>query len=325
MSFVALELIRGNTGTYTVTITDGATPPAPVDITGAVLTFEARVNPTDTTPALTSTLTVNPDQTGHKGQATLSLAASATAALSAPQVMTYAITMVLSGTTSTPIEGSFLLSLDAGVMAPMACTLAQVKQVLYADQPTMSDQYDATLTDAIIDITDLITQEIRQQRGEAEGWTFLPGSPVTRRYTGVAGGSDLVLIDDAVSVSAVSLLTPQGALAQTLVAGTDYLLYPQNSLPTVGLTRLLGAWWPWYAGAISVTLTPGYATSWPGNIQRAAMNEVIRAWKAGQAGVTDTLGVSPDGTVILSKALLDSTVRMCRRYRFGAATLRRAS
>jgi hypothetical protein len=328
MSFVALDLIRGNDGTFAVTITDGAAPPTvpqPVDITGATLTFEARANPTDTLPIITETLTVNPDQTGHKGQASLAIPAAATASLTAPAVLTYAITMVLSGATSTPIEGSLLLSVNAEPSGPVACTLAQIKQRLYADQPVMSGQFDAVLTDAIVEVTDMIVQEIRQQRGEPEGWTFLPGAPVTRRYTGVTGGSNLLLIDDAISVSSVTLLSPQGAVQQTLMLGTDYLPYPLNSTPIYGLRRLSGAFWPWDTGSVGVGMTPGYATSWPGNITAAAILEVIRGWRAGQAGVTDQLGINPDGTVILSKALLDSTVRMCRRYRAGFATLRSTS
>jgi hypothetical protein len=204
------------------------------------------------------------------------------------------------------------------------CSLSDVKGRMSGDVPTVSDAWDATITAAIGMVSDMIDQEVRQLRGQGEGWSFLPGTPVTRRYTAARGGSSLLLIDDATAVSAVVILDQTGNLVQTLVSGTDYLPYPLNTLPITGLT-LLNGWWPWYPGAVQVTLTPGYGMTVPSNVQDACIAEVIRAIRAGQAGEDDRLGMTPYGSVVVSKALLQSTQRMLARYRFGAGFLRGGS
>ena len=145
---------------------------------------------------------------------------------------------------------------------------------------------------------------------------------VTRRYTGMAGGSDLILIDDAVSVTAVRLLTPTGGLSQTLTAGIDYVPSPFNSLPIIGLQLTRRGWWPWFPGGVEVDMVPGYSTVLPTDVRVAALQEVDRSWRAFQAGNDDRLGVTPFGQVVVSKALLASTLRMCNRYSYGGASLR---
>lgn len=146
---------------------------------------------------------------------------------------------------------------------------------------------------------------------------------VTRRYTGRLGGTDLLLIDDAISVSSVAILDPAGNTIQTLTAGTDYLPYPLNGTPIVGLLLTRG-WWPWTTGSISVTFRPGYATAIPNDASLAAIAETIRNWRAGLAGEDDRLGMTPFGSVVVSKALLQSSIRMIQRYRIGAGFQRSA-
>jgi hypothetical protein len=147
---------------------------------------------------------------------------------------------------------------------------------------------------------------------------------VTRRYTGVAGGSALVLIDDAVSVSSVAILDRQGNVAQALVAGTDYLPYPVNSLPITGLRLLSGWYWPSHPGGVEVVLAPGYNPTLRPDVKLAAIQESIRVWRGAQAGENDTLGVTPFGSVVVSKALLQSTLRMIDRYSYGGGYFRGA-
>jgi hypothetical protein len=145
---------------------------------------------------------------------------------------------------------------------------------------------------------------------------------VTRRYTG--RGISLLLIDDALAVSTVALLDAQGNLAQTLTAGTDWLPYPLNGRPIIGLQRINGCW-PTVIGGVQVGgLVPGYALTLPGDVHTAALQESIRVWRGAQAGEDDRLGTTPFGSVIVSKALLQSTQRMIARYRLGAGLLRRA-
>ena len=199
------------------------------------------------------------------------------------------------------------------------CTVEQVKQRETGDTPVASGAFDATIGDAITEIGDLIDREVRNLRGQGEGWSFLPGAPVTRRYTG--NGSNLLLIDDAVQVTSVALLDANGNLIQTLTVNVDYLPYPLNGLPIIGLQLTHGIW-PSYPGGVQVTLTPGYCNSLPPNITDACIEEVIRTIRAGQAGVDDRVGTTPFGSVVVSKALTQKTYRMLSQYRLGAGLLR---
>jgi hypothetical protein len=297
-------------------------------------------------------------------------------------------------------------------------TLSQYRTRLSGDSPTVSGAFDQTVVDIIAAKTDQIDEEVRNVRGQAPGWSFLPsqlygvqqvsvsgnptgtftltcgattsaainvtataatvqtqidailgagngvvtGAPggpwtvtlagtltgaqpaliatstvlpttahvvveelitgsadsVTRRYRG--SHTDLLLIDDCTEVSSVQLIKPDGTVLQTLVAGTDYLTEPYNSLPIVGLEMLYG----WWSGLVSVAMRPGFGGV-PLDVTRAVLAEVTRDLRAAQAGEDDRLGLTPFGTVTVSKALLASTVRTCHAYRFGAAQLRRPS
>jgi hypothetical protein len=73
---------------------------------------------------------------------------------------------------------------------------------------------------------------------------------------------------------------------------------------------------------VQVTRTPGYGLTTPYNVRGVAIQEVIRSYRGGQAGEDDRLGMSPFGSVIVSKALLQSSMRMLNRYRLGSAILR---
>jgi len=144
-------------------------------------------------------------------------------------------------------------------------------------------------------------------------------SSVTRRYTGKS--CRLLLIDDAISVSAVSLIQSNGTLIRTLVAGTDYLVAPLNSLPITGLTAV-GMDWPRTPGGVLVTMRPGYALAVPGKLHECSIQEVIRGIRGGQAGVDDRLGTQPYASQTVTRAWLASTYRVINQYRFGAGMLR---
>jgi hypothetical protein len=199
------------------------------------------------------------------------------------------------------------------------CSLLDVKQRQTGDVPVQSSAFDATILDAIAEVSDLINGEVRNLRGEPEGWSFLPGTPTVSRYTG--RDAPLLMIHDSVAVSATTILDPFGNVVQVLSSGLDYLPWPMNGLPITGLTRVNG-WWPSWYGGVQVSRTPGYGLSVPPNVRGAALAEVIRAIRAGQAGEDDRLGMTPFGSVVVSKALLQSTLRMLSRYRNGAALLR---
>jgi hypothetical protein len=142
---------------------------------------------------------------------------------------------------------------------------------------------------------------------------------VTNRYTG--RDSSLLIIDDFQSVESVRLIHPDGTLVRALTLGTDYLIYPMNSLPIVGLTRICGRWDD-TPGGVSVTGNPGYCQTVPGNIHKACIEEVIRGVRGGSAGVDDRLGTEPFAQQTVTRAFLASTNRTLYRYRFGGGMMR---
>ncbi len=145
---------------------------------------------------------------------------------------------------------------------------------------------------------------------------------VVRRYTAPNGFSSLLPIDDCVAVTAVSLLDDFGNVSQTLVAGQDYLPWPLQGLPIMGLQLTGDGWWPRARGACQVTLQPGFATSIPANLERAALQESIRSLRGAQANEDDRLGVTPFGSVVVSRALLESTLAIVDNYSSGSGFLR---
>lgn len=151
---------------------------------------------------------------------------------------------------------------------------------------------------------------------------LVTGSVASERRLYSGSGTALLLIDDCVSVSSVQILDTAGAVAQTLVATTDYVLSPLTGTPIIGLTLRHG-WWA-SDELVAVTLTRGYMTSVNADVTIANKQEAIRVLRAAQAGEDDRLGVTQYGTVVTSKALLQSTLRMAGRYRLGAGILRRA-
>lgn len=199
------------------------------------------------------------------------------------------------------------------------CSLLDVKQLMTGDVPTSSDAWDTTIGNVIDQVTDLINAEVRNLRGQPEGWSFLPGTDTASRYTGQ--GSALLPIDDSVAVSGVSLLDDVGNVIQVLTLGRDYQPWPINNLPITALRRIAACWPSNYAGVL-VNRTPGYGMTVPPNVALTAAQEVIRSIRGGQAGEDDRLGMSPFGSVVVAKALLQSTQRMLARYRYGAGLLR---
>jgi hypothetical protein len=153
---------------------------------------------------------------------------------------------------------------------------------------------------------------------------LVPGAAatVTRRYS--SRGTALLPIDDCTAVSAVRLTDSSGATVQALAAGTDYLAWPLDGLPIEGL-RLVRGCWPTTPGGIAVDMTPGFATAIPANLERVAAMEVIRSLRSAQVGDDDRLGVTQYGSVVVSKALLSTTLRAIDKMRAGASLLRGAA
>ena len=223
------------------------------------------------------------------------------------------------GTTFTPYSITFQAPtpIQQPATSAMFCTLGDFKSRVGGDVPNMDGSFDTTIITHIIDVCDGINTEVQTMRAQPEGWGFLPGAAATRRYTGYPGGTDMLVIDDAVSISSVAILSTNGVLQSTLVAGTDYLTYPLNTLPIVALRAVsTGQYptWPTDLGTVQITLTPGYALTIPPDIHDVALTESIRAYMSARAGENDQVGIGPLGTVVTSKAFTDKSRRILNRY-----------
>lgn len=146
--------------------------------------------------------------------------------------------------------------------------------------------------------------------------------PSVRRFTGRRGGTDLLPIDDCVSVSSVQILDAQGNVVQTLAAGTDYLPDPIQGTPITGLTLVRRGWWPWNAGGIAVGATWGYGTDLLPDVRETACIEVIRSFNSDKTGNSDALGVTPFGTAQMSRAFSSKLNTLIQDYRSGSAFFR---
>jgi len=209
------------------------------------------------------------------------------------------------------------------------CTEDEVRTRWSAgDGTTISSSASPAIAEAITDASGTIDEEVRNLRGQAEGWSFLPaldgdGNPVTetRRYTG--NGSPLLFIDDAVLVSSVALTASDGTVLRQLAAGRDYLPWPLNGLPVTGLTLVSGTW-PDNPGGVSVVLARGYALTLPASVRDAAIEETLRTLRRAQAGIDDRSGTAPFGQEATGPALLAATARKLYKFRLGHGMLRRA-
>lgn len=235
-----------------------------------------------------------------------------------------------------PVSGTFTLTLGALTTAAIAYSAtaaivqAALNAVLSAGTTVVTGApggpWTVTFAGALSGPQSIMlaTDSFTPTSANAVVQEIIHGAPAltqTRRYSG--SGSRLILIDDAVSVSSVSLLNPNGSLSQTLTAGTDYLPAPLNGMPIIGLTKVCGYWPGNLPGGVSVTLVPGYATSIPTRLRKASIDEVIRGIRGDQAGLDDRVGTQPFGQQTVTRAFLAETYRALSYYRLGEGLMRR--
>lgn len=214
--------------------------------------------------------------------------------------------------------GSELVEVVAvgGVVTDTYCSLSDVKQRASGDLPNMGTQYDAVITAKCVEQTAAIDRMVGQARGIRGAWSFVADATASARYfTGKAGGSRLLPIDDCVAITSVV----EGGV--TLVAGTDYVLSPLQGTPIVGLLRLSGTWSTTPADIV-VTARWGYGTVVPDDVREVAILEVIRSFRADQAGNNDVVGVTPFGTAQVTKAYSSRLMQLVSDYSMGGGFLR---
>lgn len=210
---------------------------------------------------------------------------------------------------------------SSSVFTGAYCTATDVFTRLGGDVPTISLSYAGVVGDKCNEVSGDINRMISRARGCAEPWSFVADAAASvRTYTGKPGPIRLLPIDDAFSLTSVALYS-RGLLQRTLIAGTDYVTWPSNGLPITGLLMLTGVW-PEEPGSIQVTGRWGYGLVTPVDVREAAIIEVIRSYLSDQGGNNDSMGVTPWGAVISSKAFTSKLFRLVNDYGHGGGFMR---
>lgn len=234
----------------------------------------------------------------------------------------YFFTWIGTGTVTAVAQGDFIVSGFAPeVTTTPYCTVDDVLQRLAGDNPSISEDYRGVVSAKCNEVTDDINRMISKARRSAMPWSFVADSVAsTRIYAGRPGPIRLLPIDDAFSVSSVTLYS-SGVLQRTLAAGTDYVPWPYSGGPIVGLMSLRGCWQT-EPGSIQVSARWGYGLAVPVDAREAAIIEVIRSRYGDREGNDDRLGMTPFGSVTIAKAFTSKLKQLVSDYGFAGGFLR---
>ena len=196
------------------------------------------------------------------------------------------------------------------------CTANDVKARIVGNPVYMPTLFDAVIGNIIDAVSAELDREIAKGRGISAPWSFIADSIASARlYTGKPGNVRLLPIDDCIAVTSAVIA---GA---TLVLGTDYQVFPLNGAVITALIRINGTWSQTYAG-ISVSAKWGCATTAPRDLWNAAVVESVRGYLAAREGENDTIGMTPFGSMVTSKAFTSKTWQLIQTYGHGAGYLR---
>ena len=169
------------------------------------------------------------------------------------------------------------------------CTTAEAKALMTVDSGLASStDYDNLIGTIITAASRAIDREIGRQANY-----FSPSSVgETRYYDGT--GTDCLWIDDAVSITSVSV-SESGGLASsdyTLWSSSDYITYPYNSTPIMKLKvdTLNGSklYFDRYRKAVKVVGVFGYSATPPNNVNMACRIQSVRWFQRGKQMFADT-------------------------------------
>ena len=195
-------------------------------------------------------------------------------------------------------------------------TLDDLNKTLGSDNNNYGPEWNIGKVSLIDDTTAEFEREITRARGGSGAVCLLALGTSQRMYTGKVGPTNLLPIDDCVSVSAVT------ADGLALVQGTDYLPFPLNGTPYTGLLALPGRSWSGSYGGNIVTASWGLFTRCPGDLHRAVLVEATRAFLSARAGYSDAIGLTPFGSVVTAKAFTSKSWQLIQTYGFGGGMLR---
>lgn len=171
---------------------------------------------------------------------------------------------------------------------------------LVGPQPVITGRASLNVADAAVVVLPMI-------QGVAE----VPSSRIFRPTPDAYGRT--MMIDDAVEVNGVSVITPGGGLVSTL-STDEFQPYPLRGTPIEGLKHVSGDWPEEPDYLISVLARWGYATQVPADVKEGVTIEVIRAHFSGLAGNDDRIGVTPFGKIMTSKAFTSKFYQLTQDY-----------
>lgn len=193
------------------------------------------------------------------------------------------------------------------------CNLDDVKKRLAGDGINMSADYDQVVSDKCVEVSADIDRMVAQARGMTAPWSFVADDTATERlFRAKAGGPSLLPIDDCVEVTSVTLYRSAGIVQRVLTPITDYQTLPLQGTPIIGLLRASG--WPQYPGLIGASCRWGFSDATMTDVRKASIVEVIRSYLGDRGGNNDTLGITPFGSLMMSKAYTSLLNRLVSDY-----------
>lgn len=191
------------------------------------------------------------------------------------------------------------------------CSRDDVKKRLAGDGVNISDSFDLVLSDKCTEVSADIDRMVAQARNQPDGWSFIADQVASERFFRARPGSPFLPIDDCVAISAVKLYSTPGHLSRALTAMTDYQPVPLQGTPIIAITSdaLLG-----YPALIGVTSRWGYGEEPRTDVRKAAIVEVIRSYLGDRGGNDDRLGITPFGSLMMSKAYTSLLNRLVADY-----------
>ena len=225
--------------------------------------------------------------------------------------------LTVTGTTTFTVPVAVTGAGTAGTVNLSAfATLDDLNKDLGSDNNNYGPEWNIGKVALLDDTTAEFEREIGRARGNSGDFSVVALGSSQRMFTGKVGPTNLLPIDDCVSISAVS------AGGVTFVQGTDFLPFPLNGTPYTGLLTLAGRSWSRIYGDNLVTASWGLFSRCPGDLHRAVLVEATRAFLSARAGTSDNIGLTPFGTVVTAKAFTSKSWQLIQTYGFGGGMLR---
>lgn len=190
------------------------------------------------------------------------------------------------------------------------------------DDGQASPDDDRNFIDAAAAATDAVNRYCGRRFNQVIETRYFEGSPSQGFYIGK--GAQILMLDDFVSISAISATYSGGATA--INPSTGVYLLPENAprvdwpytslkiIPAPNQDYSLGGYWPTGYHAIAITgawgwpLNPYTQSTVPAGVKEAAMEIALRLYMGKQNGYSNTIGQTDLGTQKVDDGLMSKNV-----------------